>query len=201
VFVDTSFRCPAALPTRLEVGIPGYVNYNLLLAIRSGPGAEATELVRLEFGTPFTVIGGPECAGSSIWWLVELDNGADGWLSEGSDFYLITPDSLERAQLPNSYEDTVCPNALDSQLSIGDRAELRLGGRFFFRGEGAVEQMDPLDAGTIVEILGGPTCEGLRNNELRWYVRVIEGDSNQVGFEGWLSEGGTTSRNLLLIDE
>ncbi len=201
IFVDTSFRCPGAIPSRFEIGIPGYVNYDLGLAIRNGPGAEFDELVRLDFGTDFDVIGGPECTGPAIWWEVELTNGADGWISEGSDFYLMAPESLERAQLPNRYEDTVCPNALDTQLKIGDRARLLLGGRFFFRGEGANQQMDPLQEGAIVEILGGPVCEGAANNELRWYVRVMEGDSNQVGFEGWLSEGGTESRNLLIIED
>ncbi|GAB4525835.1 MAG: hypothetical protein OHK0046_42090 [Anaerolineae bacterium] len=199
VFVDTSFRCSTALPTRLEIGIPGYVHYDLGLAIRNGPGTEFSELVRLEFGTDFTVIGGPECQGSSIWWLVELENGADGWVSEGIDYYLITPDSLERAQLPTVYN-TTCPNALDSQLTVGDRARVLLGGRFFFRGEGANAQMQPLSEGAIVEILGGPTCEGQASNELRWYVRVIEGDSDQIGYEGWLSEGGTESRNLLFVE-
>lgn len=201
IFVDTSFRCPGAMPSRFEVGIPGYVNYNLGLTIRNGPGEESDRLVDLPFGERFDIIGGPECSGLAIWWLVELDTGADGWLSEGRGFYLIAPESLERAQLPNSYEDTVCPNALDSQLEIGDLARVRFSNRFFFRGEGANQQMDPLQEGAIVYILGGPVCEGAANNELRWYVRVMENDNDQIGFEGWLSEGGTTSRNLLIVEE
>jgi len=199
-FVDNSFRCPAALPTRFEVDVPGYVSFDLGLTIRNGPGTEFDRLVDLDFGSDFTVIGGPECTGASIWWEIELENGADAWVSEGFDYYLIAPDSLERARLPIEY-DTTCPNALDSQLSIGDRAELLIGNRFFFRGEGANDQMTPLQRGAIVEILGGPVCEGAADNELRWYVRVVENESDQIGYEGWLSEGGTESRNLLIVDE
>jgi TolB protein len=203
-FVDNSFRCVTALPSRFEQDIRGYVIYDLGLQIRNGPGEEFTALLttdnRLEFGTPFTVISGPECNGGSIWWEIELDNGADGWVSEGQSYYLIAPNDLELARLPQVYE-IVCPNALDPQLSIGGRGRLIIGNRFFFRGEGATEQMDPLDEGTIVEVLGGPVCEGRASNELRWYIRVISGDSNQIGYEGWLAEGGTESRNIVPIND
>jgi len=192
-FVDEGFFCPTQILTRLEVGVPGYVNYDLGLAIRAEPTADSTELDRLNFGDRFEVIGGPVCAGAGIWWLVELNTGAEGWVSEGSDFYLTAPISLQRAELPKVY-DTECPNALDSQLAIGERGLLLISGRFFFRGEGANGQMDPLNEGTELHILGGPTCEGQNGNELRWYVRVVDG--TRAGVEGWVSEGGTTSRNI-----
>jgi hypothetical protein len=187
--------CPGPLPTRFEVGVPGYVNYDLRLRMRAEPG-EGTEIAQLVFGTPFEVIGGPECVGGMYWWLIEVGTGAEGWVGEGFDFYFITPTSLERARYPVAF-DTVCPNAPDTLLEIGGQARMLRGGLFFFRGLGARAvrgEMDPLPANTIVEILGGPVCEGDADNLLRWYVRVIDGP--RAGHEGWAQEGITLERTM-----
>lgn len=193
-FVDQGFTCPMLVKPRMEVGIPGYVNFNLGLSIREAPGTQARETANLDFNDQFDVIGGPECIGSSVWWQVELTTGAVGWVSEGYDYYLIAPISLERARLPKVY-DTQCPNALTSQLHIGDRALLVTGELFFFRSEGADNQMLPLSGETILSILGGPVCEGNADNVLRWYVRVTEGE--RTGYEGWVAEGDTNDRFII----
>lgn len=192
-FVDQGYQCPGAIPTRLEVGVPGYVNYDLGLAIRKDPRADGAKLDTLDLGAQFTVIGGPVCANSLNWWEVELETGAIGWLGEGTSYYLIAPVNLDRAELPKTY-DTQCSNALATQLAIGERGEINTGGLFFFRSEGAQYQMDPLPRGTIVHILGGPVCEGRSDNVLRWYVRAVDG--SRIGYEGWTAEGDTDTRTI-----
>ena len=200
VVVEISdITCPESLPTRLGIGTVGYVNYNLGLALRSGPGAESEFVVNLDFGTNFTVISEPECIDGIIWWEVELTDGTTGWLSEGIDYYLITPSNVEQARLPTVYE-TTCANTLEPQLTIGDLAEVLLANRFFLRGEGAIDQMRPLEVGAIVRILGGPICVGRDNNELRWYVRVFANESDQIGYEGWVAEAGSEQRNLVIVE-
>lgn len=194
LFVDQGYECPGAIPSRLEVGIPGYVNFNLGLAIRQSPGLGGAQLDTLDTGMQFTVIGGPECADGLNWWEVELVTGAIGWLAEGSPYYLIAPINLGRAELPVEYN-TSCPNALATQLEIGERGVINRGGLFFFRAEGARFQMSQPSGDSVVHILGGPVCEGATENVLRWYVRIIEG--RMVGYEGWIAEGDTDTR---LID-
>ncbi|MBZ0285771.1 MAG: S8 family serine peptidase [Anaerolineae bacterium] len=192
IFVDEGYQCPGAIPPRMKLDMPGYVNYDLGLAIRQQPGG--SELDRLNLGQLFTVIGGPVCLSQLNWWEVELDTGAIGWVGEGEDYYLIAPVVLESAELPQEYDPT-CPNALETQLTIGGRGRTSTGGTlFFFRSEGARNQMDPVGGGELVHILGGPLCEGRNNDVLRWYVRIVEG--NRLGQEGWLAEGDTDTRTI-----
>ncbi len=196
-FVDEGFSCRTKLVSRLEPNIPGYVNFDLGLTIRKGPSGSAGDLDTLFFGTQFEVVSGPKCAEAAAWWEVKLDTGAIGWLSEGLDYYLLAPVSLERAQQPRRNID--CPNTLTPQLDIGMRGRLLQSGMFFFRSVGAKYQMDPLVAGTIVEVLDGPVCEGKNGNVLRWYVRVVEGD--RTGYEGWVSEGDTDTRLIVPLSD
>lgn len=197
LFEERNVTCASRLPTRFEIGVTGYVNYDLQLSIRSEPSTESFQLAQLPFGEPFEVIGGPSCGGGMTWWLVELGTGAEGWIGEGFDYYLIAPTNLERARLPNIF-DSECPNAPDSLLEIGDQGRVLRGGLFFFRGLGSRNtrgEMDPLPADTVVDILGGPECDGDANNILRWYVRVAEG--SRRGYEGWMAEGITDERHML----
>lgn len=197
-FVDLGYQCAGAIPSRLEVGIPGYVNFDLGLAIRQAPRLDGPQLDTLNIGAQFTVVGGPECSGGLNWWEVELETGAIGWLAEGSPYYLLAPINLERAELPTLY-DEACPNALSPQLEIGERGQLNTGGLFFFRAEGAQFQMDPVSSGTTVHILGGPVCEGRNENVLRWYIRIVSGQ--RVGYEGWVAEGDTDARFIDPLNE
>jgi len=192
VFVDEGYVCPGAIPPRMALDMPGYVNFDLKLAIRQTPGGPVLD--QLDLGQLFTVIGGPVCLSGLNWWEVELDTGAIGWVGEGADYYLIAPVVLASAELPNTY-DTVCPNALDPELSIGERGITDTSGTlFFFRSEGARNQMDPVGNGELVHVLGGPLCEGSNDDVLRWYVRIVEGP--RLGQEGWIAEGDTDTRTI-----
>jgi TolB protein len=201
---DRKIVCPSRLPTRFDIGVPGYVNFDLRLNMRSTPSAENDEnvIAQLFFGEPFEVIGGPECGGGMTWWLIELGTGAEGWVGEGFDYYLITPASLERAQYPVKFDRDACPNAPDPLLEIGGQGQMLRGSLFFFRGLGTRAErgeMDPLPQGTVVDILGGPVCEGDRNNLLRWYVRVADGP--RAGYEGWAQEGITDERTMAPVSQ
>lgn len=197
-FVDLGYQCPGAIATRLEVGIPGYVNYDLGLSIRQNPSLGAASLATLHFGIQFKTISGPECANGLNWWEVELETGATGWLAEGASYYFIAPLNLNRAQLPHDYN-TECPNSVTPLVTIGERARMLRGGLFFFRGENRADQLATLGSGTIVQILGGPLCQGPNENILRWYIRVVEGQ--RTGVEGWLAEGITDERQMESLRE
>jgi len=40
--------------------------------------------MRIETGTGFEVIAGPQCSNSMFWWKIDI-NGTIGWASEGGD--------------------------------------------------------------------------------------------------------------------
>lgn len=188
-FVDQGYVCPGAIETRLELGLEGYVNYNLGLAIRDAPSGR--ELDRLPVGMRFTVLNGPICLSAANWWNVRLETGAIGWVAEGDRYYLVAPVNLVSAQLPQQFNEP-CPNALSTELAIGERGRTIVGDIYFFRSERARDQLPTPGRGSIVHILGGPVCEGSTENVLRWYVRIVEG--RLAGFEGWIAEGDTDVR-------
>lgn len=193
-------ECTPVLPSRLTVDMAGYVLYDLGLFFRDTVAGE--RIASLDFGTTFTTLAEPECRDNVLWWFVALDSGEEGWLVESStDYYLLAPTDLEAARLPIEY-DTQCPNALPSQLSIGTQAEVITGGLRFFRSPMAANEYPPImDESTIVEVLGGPACEGNNSDILRWYVRVIEGDDNQIGYEGWIAEADSETRLIVPVTD
>ncbi len=201
--VETT-ECPGTIPTRFEVGVPGYVTYDLGLRMRTNPGG--TQLETLDLGQQFTVVDGPVCQSGQTWWELDLDisgreDGGRGWVAEGSTYYFISPISLSRAELRTSYDDVVCPQAVDPLLEIGVRGEVTRGNQFFFRDELRQFQhttSNQMSEGSIVHVLGGPLCQGGSENVLRWYVRVLEG--NAAGLEGWYMEGDTDDRTIERIN-
>jgi TolB protein len=196
--------CPGTIPTRFEVGVPGYVSYDLGLNMRTSPGG--SQLETLQLGQQFSVVGGPQCVGGQTWWELDLDisgreDGGRGWVAEGSSYYFLSPISLSRAELATDYSDTVCPRAVDPLLEIGVRGEVTRGNQFFYRD--ANEQFQhafnrQMSEGSIVHVLGGPLCQGGTQNVLSWYVRVIEGRA--AGLEGWYMEGDTDTRVIERIN-
>ena len=201
--------CPGALDSRLEVGVPGYVTYDLGFRLRATPSFQGRVVEeRIEAGQRFNVTGGPECIGSVTWWKVDLEisntgDGGEGWFAEAEDFYYLAPVSLERGKLPKvyPYDDNTCPNALNPQLEIGGRGRVLRGNQEFFRDEFfnfSHYRGSLLAQGTIVHVLGGPLCGGPERDLLRWYIRVIEGTN--PGFEGWIIEGDVNTRVIEVID-
>lgn len=86
--------CVDAPPTRLQEDSEGQVILGLRgLRLRALPVVDAGEVLNLNGGTAFTVIGGPSCNGGYNWWRVELTiGGTRGWVAEGSwTQYFVTP--------------------------------------------------------------------------------------------------------------
>lgn len=95
--------CPGAAPQRLVVSDKASVCTKIdRLIVREQPLMSAYEFFRIYPGTTVNVVGGPECAGDSSWWLIEinarttvffthkgsdgnLDQTSQGWVREGSD--------------------------------------------------------------------------------------------------------------------
>jgi uncharacterized protein YgiM (DUF1202 family) len=62
--------------------------------LRENPSKTAKAVTKLNPGVLMTVEDGPVCADNWSWWLVELDDGATGWIAEGgdaTDAYFICP--------------------------------------------------------------------------------------------------------------
>lgn len=85
--------CPGAPEQRLRAGDSAYVcTQKDRLIMRDLPG-NGSEIMRLETGTRFSVIGGPNCTDGMSWWRIEY-SGMTGWVSEGGDSvdpYFICP--------------------------------------------------------------------------------------------------------------
>lgn len=176
---------------RMVIGSTGYmlrIPGPDVINVRSGPGSQATVIAELIRGDQFTVIGGPECSVDGVSrWQIELADGAEGWIAEGTNYYFVAPVSLTEATLPETL-DTVCPNAPPAKFVIGDTAvvapEVRL--RMTSQPSGNGNSSDNIDVvlgGARLRILGGPACSD-SGDEWRWYVRDLESQ-----FEGWSSEG------------
>lgn len=59
---------------------------NQQLSIRSTPGTNATVLTRVNTGTEFTVLAGPQSANGFIWYQIRSDDGqTQGWAADGND--------------------------------------------------------------------------------------------------------------------
>lgn len=198
--VDPNADRPCAgMPTRFEIGLEGYVNYNRGLFMREEPFSNASRVgpaAGLERGEQFVVIDGPACNQGMSWWRVELNDGSQGWLGEADpEYYLIAPSNFVRAQLPQTFP-LECVNAPEMEVTIGDRAYIDFapaGGLTLWRTQDRFNVITGLAGGTEVHILGGPDCVDPFDTR-RWYVRVIDG--SWAGSEGWMSEAAPTVRWL-----
>ena len=86
--------CPGAPPPRLKVGDTAIVaTESFPLRARPVP-ADGEPLELLYRGYALPVIAGPRCAGSWLWWQVELRDGRAAWVAEGDlESYFLTPRS------------------------------------------------------------------------------------------------------------
>ncbi|NDJ61026.1 MAG: S8 family serine peptidase [Chloroflexi bacterium] len=188
-------RC-GGVPTRLAIGVEGYVTYELGLGFRSAPTTQAGDLSflrNLQLGDEFTVLDGPVCGGNANWWFLELFDGSQGWVSEGASYYLITPSLYARAEVPEGFS-LACPGAPDPRIQVGDRAEVvnaPAGGLTMWHLRSRFDVIGTLGQGTQMQVLGGPHCEVDIATRI-WYVRVLSG--RWTGAQGWVSEARPTVR-------
>ena len=90
---NSSFSCPYAPPTRVEVGKTARITFmdGRPVRMRNSPSIYGLIIEKIPEGTKFQVISGPHCYGY-VWWKIELENGVEGWVAEGDmDSYYIEP--------------------------------------------------------------------------------------------------------------
>lgn len=89
------FRCEGGAITRLTVGAQGYLAGFDGAALTDQPAGEATG-EEIERFSGFIVLQGPECVGDQVWWQVESDSGAVGWIAEneGIEYRLLTNEAV-----------------------------------------------------------------------------------------------------------
>lgn len=72
------------LTPRMVVGERGRVLADVVLNVRPQPSLDVARLDVLRGGATFTVTDGARCADGFIWWQVDVDFGAIGWVAEGN---------------------------------------------------------------------------------------------------------------------
>lgn len=87
-----SMLCPATMDSQLAVGMHGRTTLigSGTTNVRANPDGDV--ITRINNGTEFNVIGGPDCAGGRFtWWQIQLDSGTQGWVAEGEGNYFVEP--------------------------------------------------------------------------------------------------------------
>ncbi len=179
---DTS-GCPEIAPLEMVIGEQGRVLPGGANRVRSAPTTSGTQVVLMEGGSVFEVVGGPECADGYRWWQVSY-NGQQGWTVEGDDTdYFLEPIVVDTS----TSTPTPQPNAggtdcaLEPRLVVGQQGRLTTTTPSRVRDSAStsgaqVGQIQPLNTFSVLE---GPVCaEGIN-----WW-RVSVGN-----LEGWTAEG------------
>lgn len=82
---DPPNSCASAHPTRLQRGGRAYVLPQPPIPNRvfREPNRQSALVGRIDPNEAMTLLDGPRCAQSSVWWYVQADNGVIGWTAEG----------------------------------------------------------------------------------------------------------------------
>ncbi len=213
-------NCPDTPPTQLNVAFRGVVRpagagkTPNSARIRDKAGKNGKVLGNLPEGVAFTVIGGPTCADSYVWWQIKADNGLTGWTAEGDPTkYYIEPISFTYTPTPQATAGLPvvipidCPNAPSNLFGRGMTGVVT-------RDSGVRVHVQPdvnsdvntipsvtgsdmfngiLPNGTSFKVSGDPTC----NAGIIWlgiYGKVnAAGTTNPIEVDGYIAEndGGT----------
>lgn len=83
--IDNSSSCPGAPQQKVQNGSSAHVcTQQDHLTVRSKPQIGGSEILKLETGTMFNIVGGPKCSDGFSWWKIDV-NGTTGWVAEGGD--------------------------------------------------------------------------------------------------------------------
>jgi hypothetical protein len=77
--------CPGAAVSRIQIGMKTRVTFTdgVPVRVRSDPGTSGNKIKSIPEGTEMSVIDGPVCKDSFVWWHVKTDDGTVGWVAEG----------------------------------------------------------------------------------------------------------------------
>jgi hypothetical protein len=105
---DAMSICPLAPQSRLRPEVAAVVAPGIdQLNLRALPALTMGIERQLYAGTPLQIIGGPVCNDAIIWWRVETEGGARGWVAEATwRSFLILPASARIVSTPFEWS---CP--------------------------------------------------------------------------------------------
>ncbi len=181
--------CKGAPPTQLSVGVRAAVlpvSEGLpvvAVRLRSDAGLKGRILSELQSGAQMIVLSGPVCQDSYLWWQVQLDNGAQGWVAEGSaQNYFIDP-------IPSIV--THCADVPPTRFVVGARGQVRPARPGTTPNVARIRDTATTDGKILLNlpektsftVIDGPVCFG---GYLWWKVKVDQ------GVTGWLAEGDST---------
>ncbi|MBX3001406.1 MAG: SH3 domain-containing protein [Caldilineaceae bacterium] len=84
--------CSGVYPTRLRVNGQAFLDGDRRNNVRSGAGTNNRLVGQIQPGETVTILDGPRCAESMVWWYVRSSQGVVGWTSEGaSNEYWLAP--------------------------------------------------------------------------------------------------------------
>lgn len=118
--------CGNAPATRLSQGMRARVarSVNGQGRVRTGPSQDYQITKVVPVGTEFSVTGQPKCAGNSLWYPIQVDDGTNGWMMEGwtenfgPDYYLEPVGQTANNQSSQPVPPTAVPQTRISTTAI-----------------------------------------------------------------------------------
>ncbi len=123
-----TISCPGAPASRLRVGDSAIVITDPdPVRARSAP-VDGDVVATLYRDYRVSIIGGPECADSIVWWQVSLRDNQTGWVAEGADgeyyFDLLSPGASTPVDLPASGSEALAPGIYMLEITAPETSKL-----------------------------------------------------------------------------
>ncbi|MEP7285522.1 MAG: SH3 domain-containing protein [Chloroflexota bacterium] len=204
--------CPGTPSTRLLIGMRAHVTpvpveqYLSPLRVRQMPSKQGVEVMQLGLNDQFLVVAGPACADGYLWWQINVDNGVNGWVAEGTTAsYFVEPLNNGITSTPTetltptvAIVQTKCGNAPPTALAVGIAAIVRPAAQG--RTPNSIRLRDKagttgkfignLPEGVVFNVISGPTCA---DGYLWWQI------SAENGVKGWVAEGDSTKYYIVPV--
>jgi uncharacterized protein YgiM (DUF1202 family) len=172
--------CAGLMPSRLAAGGYGRVLPGDPNNIRQDPSANAEFVAEIPGGEVFSVLDGPVCADSIVWWKVNYQ-GFTGWTGESQgQTYWVEPDTSRVVPTPTPTP-VHCAGLRYVRLQVNGQGRVLPGDPNSLRSEASTssDKIGVIPAGGIFTVLEGPACV---ENGAWWRV-------DYQGLVGWTGEG------------
>ncbi|MBZ0318915.1 MAG: hypothetical protein K8L91_21045 [Anaerolineae bacterium] len=181
--LDASTRfCEGGVRSRLGIGAVvtsiSFSGFRPLLFTDTPAGAVVAQIETYNSAYA-TIVDGPECVGSVVWWEGIHSDGTRGWFAENEEtLYVAAPVTME----PDTPFCAGQPPVLSPRLTVGTSAIVLPDlGANNLRREPSIEaeSVGTIPPDTTFEIIGGPVCV---DDTVWWYA-------DYEGVQGWTAEG------------
>lgn len=175
--------CAGGVRSRLHIGITAITPWASGDPVQLFNAAGGASIVG--GGQTLTILNGPQCIGTTIWWQAQDEDGNLGWLPENEDTsYSVNPG--QNAPVTND-----CPLAAWLHVGVSGRVVPGLGANNLRQ----QPTLDSIQSGEIPEdgvfsVLDGPVC----NDGMLWWL------VNYQGSIGWTAEGQNDTYWLAPLD-